>query len=194
MTNRKYSAQELSEAVGAACKTLGIINEIFGDVTPVVEGAVKGVIGKEFRMDDGTDSRFVIRDAEPIVSYFGSFVTLYFVNDEAIRSIRRADLSREELDEGMWDLIRAYRKGDVSAYDFCNSLDLERTESLCFTLRLRLGTEELVAIYDSESFDISVSDGRFTVRAGHHELGTIPFGAHDLDCASTGEAPDEYST
>lgn len=174
MEKTKYSSQQLLEATESANRTLRVINSIFEDVAPVVGEAVGKVVGKMVVMDGREDARFVIRGAEPIISHLGSFIILHFVDDEAVASIRKSDLTKEEQEDGQWNLIRAYRKGEVSACDFCNGIDLERTDSLCFTLRMALSTEDVAAIYESESFDLSVEDGRLIVRAGQDVLGRIP--------------------
>lgn len=155
------------QAVTSAQNTMRLMAEIFDIITPIIEKAVNKIVGTSI-------CGFQIREVQPIVSQVANFITIFFINEEAVRTIRKSDLSKDELDDGMWELIRCYRKGEVTAAEFCNSLAIERSDTFARQIRLTLQTEDIADIYEAEDFAITCEGDQLVLRAGATELGRLP--------------------
>lgn len=163
----KYTKQQLMQAVASAQNTMKLMAEIFDSITPVVEAAVGKLVGTRI-------ANFTIAEVQPIVSQVANFITIFFINEEAVRTIRKSDLTKDELDDGQWELIRCYRKGEVTASEFCNSLAIEQSDTLARQIRLTLQPSDIADIYEVEDFDITHEGDQLVLRAGATELGRLP--------------------
>lgn len=163
----KYTKQQLMQAVASAQNTMKLMAEIFDSITPIVERAVNKIVGTNI-------CGFEIREVQTIVSQVANFITIFFINEEAVRTIRKSDLTKDELDDGMWELIRCYRKGEVTAEEFCNGLAIEQADTLARQIRLTLQPSDIATIYEAEDFDITHEGDQLVLRAGSTELGRLP--------------------
>ncbi len=166
-----YTKQQLAEALTSFARANKTMKDIMASAEPVIESAVKGSVTKAdglMFMTNKKGSFLTLEQAVPIISpLFNSFIELYFVDQARLRTIRKSELTKEEIEEGQWELIRKYRSADITTESLYNSLDVDALDGAVVRLRLELDTNDIASIYETESFSVTEQDEAFTVWAGN---------------------------
>ncbi len=174
METTKYTKEQLVEAFETFRKSNEIIKSITADVEPVVENAVNACVekSKDIRfVQDGKGNYFTLRQAVAIVSpLFKSFIELYFVDDRRIARTRKSDLTKDEIDDGQWQLVLDYRKGKVEPQELYTGLYADALDGSTARIRLELESTDIAEIYSAEDLTVGEEDGIITVQAGDYVL------------------------
>ena len=176
METTKYTKNQLVEAFETYRKSTEIFNDICRSIEPVVKKAVKDGVEKakgiQFLKDEA-GSYLTLKNPNTIISpVFKSFIELYFVNDRRLATIKKSELTKEEIEDNQWEIIKDYRKDRDVEY-LCHYLDVDALDGCVIRLRLEPDNEDLATIYEAEDFTISEEDGCITVRAGETLLARI---------------------
>ena len=176
METVKYTKNQLVEAFETYRKSTEIFNDICRSIEPVVENAVNAGVEKakgiQF-MKDEAGSFLTLRHQVTIISpVFKSFIELYFVDEKRLATIKRSELTKDEIEDRQWEIIKDYRKTGDAEWLY-HSLDVSALDGCIIRLRLEPDNEDLATIYEAEDFTISEEDGFITVRAGETLLARI---------------------
>ena len=172
----KYTKNQLVEVFETFRRSNEIIKSITADVEPVVENAVNAGVEKakdiQF-MKDAAGTFLTLKKGVSIISpLFKSFIDLYFVDEKRIATVRKSELSKDEIEDDQWCWINEYRK-NRDAEQLYSLLDVDALEGSVIRLRLEPDNEDLATIYEAEDFTIGEEDGFITVRAGETLLARI---------------------
>ena len=176
MEQTKYTKNQLVEAFETYRKSTEIFNDICRSIEPVVENAVNAGVEKakgiQF-MKNEKGSFLTLKHPNSIISpVFKSFIELYFVDDRRLATIRKSELSKDEIEDDQWCWINEYRKNRDAEY-LCHYLDVDALDGCVIRLRLEPDNEDLATIYEAEDFTINEEDGCITVHAGETLLARI---------------------
>ena len=176
MEQTKYTKNQLVEAFETYRKSTEIFNDICRSIEPVVENAVNAGVEKakgiQF-MKDEAGTFLTLKKPNTIISpVFKSFIELYFVNETRLATIKRSELTKEEIEDSQWEIIKDYRREGDTEW-LCHYLDVDALDGCVIRLRLEPDNEDLATIYEAEDFTINEEDGFITVRAGETLLARI---------------------
>ena len=137
-----------------------------------VNAGVEKAKGIQF-MKDEAGSFLTLKHPNSIISpVFKSFIELYFVDDRRLATIKKSELTKEEIEDSQWNIINDYRKEGDAEY-LCHYLDVDALDGCVIRLRLEPDNEDLATIYEAEDFTINEEDGCITVHAGGTLLARI---------------------
>ena len=180
--NKPYTKDQLVDALTTFASANKKMRDVMSQVEPTIESTIEDSVKKALiKIFDpyGKGKHFSLVQAVPIISpLFSSFIELYFVDELKLKAITKNDLTKDEISEGQWDLIRSYRKGETTAESLYNSLDVEALDGSVVRLRIELTANDIGEIYGADDFHVEPTHESIKFLAGDVLLGEFK---HDSD-------------
>lgn len=170
MENGKFTKVEIASVLNGARESMAKCRVLLDAIVPSIEGSVMECIkrsaGRVVKFPASPSRKFLLRDADVIISAFGSYIKLFFIDEDAVSGIRKSMLTEEERDDGMWDVIQQYRRKELYPKEFARMIDVECVPDVAICVTTEPSPEDVGVIAQMGNVDFSVEGARFCLSSG----------------------------